>query len=316
VGQNQNSISRFKLHFEAFGTRGEFDKWFRPDECVEKLRWRNRTKLSVLSPSNVWRDCVIVAQGHERVIVTDSGERKSDGWQVSQQDSKKSGGTVREPLEGEGDSGNGSGTNTGVKIHYVGFDYHNDEWLPLDSDRIRWTAQYGRVCDCCGESEHADGAIFNHGQTGPEVSFQRQTAPKTADSANVCLRCVIGESSCAQTLPADSAVDSTLSSGTSSKNDSTNGGIEGAAGADGAAAGEAACYQPGDKVLIYGLTSPAGLELNDRRGTIISFDTESGRYVVAVVGMTRQKRLKHKNLRPLAQALAERKRLAVAFEHV
>jgi hypothetical protein len=68
--------------------------------------------------------------------------------------------------------------------------------------------------------------------------------------------------------------------------------------------------------LIHGLTSPAGLELNDRRGTIHSFDTESGRYVVIVVGMTRQKRLKHNNLRPLAQALAERKRLAVAFEHV
>jgi hypothetical protein len=64
------------------------------------------------------------------------------------------------------------------------------------------------------------------------------------------------------------------------------------------------------------LTSPAGLELNDRRGKVVSFEEEAGRFVVAVVGITRQKRLKEDNLRPLAEALAERKRLAVAFEHV
>ena len=307
-------VLRFKLHFEAFGSLGEFDRWFRPAACVEKLRWRNRTKLSVLSPSNVWRDCVIVAEGYEHVIVTDDGERKIDGWQVSQRDTKNSGRAMLEALGA--DSVNGGGEREGIKVHYCGFDVRNDEWLPKDSDRIRWTAQHGRVCDGCGESEHA-GAIFNHGQTWPTPSGPWQTATKKAegeaDGVTLCLRCVSGQSSYAQTLAADSAVDSTLG-GASSHIDSKKGGADVAADADDVE--QATCFQPGDEVLIHGLTSPAGFELNDRRGTIHSFDRESGRYVVTVVGMARPKRLKQKNLRPLAQALAERKRLAVAFEHV
>jgi hypothetical protein len=58
------------------------------------------------------------------------------------------------------------------------------------------------------------------------------------------------------------------------------------------------------------------MELNDRKGVIHAFDEESQRYVVAVVGVAKKKRLKEGNLKPLAEALAARKKLAVAFEHV
>ena len=323
----------------------------------------------MLSPSDVWRDCVVVAEG--RITKREKGGDKEKGVEEWVEDSSKikaaghaqdgssradeassssgvacAGSDISKQKEDEG-----PGERRGVKVHYVGFDSQNDEWLPKDSERIRWTAEFGRVCDKCGESEHRDGAVFNHGQTRSAPCPRQMTPSKVggeADGVTLCLRCVSGMSGHAQ--PGDSS--STTADGAGTGPEALGGATD--SGAEGTGTGKR--FKAGDEVrkqlfepflyykmlrsslhqgrlgtrirenskkgavfsqvLIHGLTSPAGLELNDRRGKVVSFEEEAGRFVVAVVGITRQKRLKEDNLRPLAEALAERKRLAVAFEHV
>ena len=124
----------------------------------------------------MWRDCVIVKEVRDSVlklmnfvlILMDYVLKKMDfvlkmKEKVRKPDKERSSDSLDLSPAGESEATAAEGDC--VKVHYCGFDVHNDEWIPRDSVRIRWTAQFGRVCDTCGQNENLDGAAFG------EVTF-------------------------------------------------------------------------------------------------------------------------------------------------
>lgn len=61
-------------------------------------------------------------------------------------------------------------------------------------------------------------------------------------------------------------------------------------------------FRPGDHVLIHGLSSTVGLQLNGQSGTIIKFDPHTGRYGVKVDGVDGVKSVQSKNVTKVEMA--------------